>query len=78
MNETDQWGSRVDCQTGHINALLTAAVPRSAHEVFDVLVLDFPTTTVGRVHQHFRWLRDNHCERLHRHQVGRRVSYRLA
>jgi hypothetical protein len=74
---TDQWGSELGTQAARINELLTGGDYLSAGEIYNMTVGGFPTITVGRVHQHFRWLRDNHPARLQRLQQGHRVSYRL-
>ncbi len=74
---TDRWGSGVGTQAARINELLSVAGFRSAGEVYDILVHEFPTTTFDRVHQHMGWLRQNHRAHLLEYREGHRVSFRL-
>jgi hypothetical protein len=74
---TDKWGNGLGTQAAWINELLSGSSFRSVNEVYDILVQEFPTTTVGRVRQHCRWLRENHPNRLEESREGRLITYRL-
>ena len=70
----DKWGNAVGTQAARINELLSVPGFRLADEVYDILKRAFPTTTVGRVRSHFRWLRKHRGWHLQEHRNGRRVA----
>jgi hypothetical protein len=76
--DTDRRGNGVGTQAARISELLSSDSFQSVSEVYDTLVREFPTTTVGRVRQHCRWLPENHPGRLPESRDGRLVSNRLA
>jgi hypothetical protein len=74
---TDKWFNRLGTQAARINELLSAGTFLSANDGYDILVREFPTTTVSRVRSHFRWLDQHHPGRLREQRAGRLITYRL-
>lgn len=75
--ECDQWGNGLRTLAARINELLSLGLFRSVKDIYDILVNEFPTTTLGRVRQHCRWLRINHPLRLSESDDGRFKAYKL-